>query len=345
MNGTNANTVDHQEGYPLVLRLTLSNISGLLCVISNILNLFVLKMAPNCFGETTTCLVRVLAVADLSNGLFFLSFENLSLLTFDKQILRNYWFCFVFQVGRMITIFSSLHLITFVTVDRFVAIRYPLKYATILSPAKVYVVLAAILLYDVFTSLLISSRAFRFDGLAYDERTRFCAFTRDYRENVVYSILLAIVSYVIGVFGPALFIVSANFYLLVVTVRQLKEMSKVLPVSTAVNKLDTDPQRLNLPGNTSANAVDGNTARLDTFRRELRVFFIFLVITGIFLISYLPTWLVILFRRFWPSARYLSLVSYQMLTFNSWANSIIYLTMLKTFRNALKKVVKNLFKK
>ena len=136
INSTVTTEADY-NGYPPALRALISNTSGLLAIGTNFINLLVLRLAPSCFGEATTCLVQILAVVDLGTGMFVVIFENLSIFL-PLEISTQYMYCFLFQFFRVFTFVSSLHLVAFITLDRLISIKYPLRYHTLLYPRWIY---------------------------------------------------------------------------------------------------------------------------------------------------------------------------------------------------------------
>ena len=135
----------------------------------------------------------------------------------------DYVRCKVCQAGIIIVLLSlvNLYMLALLSVDRFILIKYPLKYSKIVTLKATVVAILLTWLTSIFISLLPS--VFNFGAVYYDHPTFTCTPQFDGSTEVTLNIYYAVVILLVSVL-PFSCLVVTNMWILVIAKRQIKQV-------------------------------------------------------------------------------------------------------------------------
>lgn len=321
------------------VRLILSNVNGTLAVILNIVNIIVLSNRVPCFGKSTTIFVRALALADLLSGCSILISENV----YGFSILgdANYQSaaCLLLLCCTFFSSLMSFHLLTCVTFDRFLAVKFPLRYRSFLPVKRATRMCCAVALNCLFVISAVIYERYQFAGFIFDGTIRLCVPTSYSVGNWNTTLLILFYIYVLfgGLFVPFLLMNGCNAYLFIVTLYQARR-DRVLQRRFATAT----------PAQSISACVGHNRQKVgiaEERSKEIKVIRTFMTITGIFLLTWSPI-MVIVVRNRNPAViqkksadlnNVILVCGIVCININSWANVAIYYFMNTQYRNQVKK--------
>ena len=304
-----------------------------MAVILNILNIIILRRNPELFGETTTVFALAMSRVDAINGFCFLVLENIYMFTdFLTYHLPACWVVIFFSIFSNN---SSLQFIACLTFDRSLAVRYPLRYHTLISPKKAKIISClAVLLSLVVTLSSTLNRASSYD-ITLENTVRICFIDNEkiVGNNVGLAIFYFVCSF-LCLLLPALFVLVANFYLFLVTIYHARRLEAMIHSQPAIGGLPS----VNGTSNTTGSA--GNNVQMTAYPTDLqtKVVRTFLVISGVFLSIWSPTVIFVALVNISAHNRILQVIVTMLLSCNSWTNAIIYFLMNKRYRREVRKL-------
>ncbi|KAL9968700.1 hypothetical protein ACROYT_G020818 [Oculina patagonica] len=270
-----------------------------------------------CLQTKTNAFVLNLAIADLFLAVFAMPF------TFITSIKYEWIFgkamCQILGALNSIFCEASIMTLTFVSLERFVAIVFPLKYETLVTPRRVKFVIG----YIWIQAVLCASSTFIFSEFAFLKFESIC--TVNWGRNIAYTLVFVIV------FLYVPFLVTAVLYCVILQTaikqRRRIEVIKVGEITTEFNS-----QR---PGKKSS--VDG--AKKTT--KEHKATVMIAIVVGTFCVCWFPH-SVGVFCILDPNCNFSDsffVATTWLAMLNSAMNSLIYGLMNRSFRRAFKSVL------
>ena len=268
-----------------------------------------------CLHTKTNAFVLNLAIADIFLAVFAMPFTLVSSIKYE-WIFGNAM-CQILGVLNSVFCEASIMTLTFVSLERFIAIVYPLKYETLITPKRVKFVIAFIWLQAV----LCASSTFIFAKFTFLKFESIC--TVDWGRNIAYTLVFVIV------FLYVPFLVTAVLYCVILQTalkqRRRIEVIKVGEITTAGSQ---------------RSAINGlNSAKKTT--KEHKATFMIAIVVGTFVICWFPHSIGV-FCLLDPKCNFSD--SFYVLTtwlamLNSAMNSLIYGLMNRSFRRAFKSLL------
>lgn len=311
-----------------IVRLIAVDITGILSIVLNAMNLIVLKHI-NCFGDVTMQIIKVLAIVDLCTGVVVIALENSYLLTsipdnwggYCKTLFPIVVFCGLF----------SCFLLGLLSFDRYMAIRRPLRYPVLFTNKWLIVMISICAFVALCDVLLTSWRQLPLDGFFFFEPTRYC---RMKISGDTTSVFLMIGN--LTVLVAVIAITYINVHLVIIAWRHATKIRDSEVTSQG-------PESANLTATSAAVTMTPTPTRRPRVKRrnEFRALRTVLVMTLSFYLAWLPMFIDVtmyVFFKFDTPAAY-EFVTYYLPYSNSWWNPIIYLLMNRAYRKAARRHV------
>ena len=299
-------------------RIFLSVIVGFLAFSLNTLNIVVLMKSRCCFDEVTNLIMRYLSFTNALFGIIFCTLEIIQVAT-DIPLLWQ-WFCQAMLLLVLFTVFLNIWVLTFLNIDRYIAIKWPLRHKVWITTHRVNILAAILLVASVLDALTLVEGFFVKEIIFISENSN-C-------DLKIYELsTFSIAHWLTVVFGcfvwiiPLFTIPCINCYLLAVVLKLTK----------------TCCWRENLSTDTFVSTTF--TLREDQASKkynELRAVKTVFIITTTFLISWtaVSSMTLLSFLQV-PVSPKLEYAVFCFLASSSWWNSIIYMTMNAAFRKAV----------
>lgn len=271
----------------------------------------------SCLHTKTNAFVLNLAIADLFLAVFAMPFTLVSSIKYE-WIFGNAM-CQILGVLNSVFCEASIMTLTFVSLERFIAIVYPLKYEALITPKRVKFVIAFIWLQ----ALLCASSTFIFAKFTYLKFEFIC--TVDWAHSIAYTLAFTIV------FLYVPFLVTAVLYCVILQTaikqRRRIEVIKVGEITTA----EPGSQR------SAKNGLNGAKKTAKEHKATVMI----AIVVGTFFICWFPHSIGV-FCLLDPKCNFND--SFYVLTtwlamLNSVMNSLIYGLMNRSFRRAFKSVL------
>ena len=269
----------------------------------------------SCLHTKTNVFVLNLAIADLFLAVFAMPFTLVSSIKYE-WIFGNAM-CQIVGVLNSVFCEASIMTLTFVSLERFIAIVYPLKYEALITPKRVKFVIAFIWLQAV----LCASSTFIFARFTFLKFESIC--TVDWAHNIAYTLAFTIV------FLYVPFLVTAVLYCVILQTaikqRRRIEVIKVGEITTA----ESGSQR------SAKNGLNGAKKTAKEHKATVMI----AIVVGTFFICWFPHSIGVFClldtkRCNFNDSFYVSTTWLAML--NSAMNSLIYGLMNRSFRRAFK---------
>lgn len=272
-----------------------------------------------CLHTKTNVFVLNLAIADLFLAVFAMPFTLISSIKYDW--IFGTAMCQILGVLNSIFCEASIMTLTFVSIERFVAIVYPLKYETLITTKRVKVVIGYIWLQAV----LCASSTFIFSEFTFLKFESIC--TVDWGRSIAYTLVFVI----IFLYVP--FLITAVLYCVILKTaikqRRRIEVIKVWEIST-----ERCSKRVQRGGKPAPNGAR-KTAK------EHKATVMIAIVVGTFCVCWFPhsvgVFCILDSDCKWDDSFYVATTWLAML--NSAMNSIIYGLMNRSFRRAFKSVL------
>lgn len=265
----------------------------------------------------TNAFVLNLAIADLFLAFFAMPF------TFVTSIKYEWIFgtvmCQITAVLNSIFCEASILTLTFVSLERFLAIVFPLKYETLVTPKRVKIVIG----YIWFQAVLCASSTFVFSRFTFLRFESIC--TVDWGFKTAYTLMFAIVFFYVP------FLVTAVLYCVVLnTAIQQRKRIDVIRVGEIVNDCKTIKRR-----------ERDTSGELKTTKKEHKATIMIAIVVGTFCVCWFPhsvgVFCILDPNCNWDDSFFVATTWLAML--NSAMNSLIYGLMTRSFRRAFKSVL------
>ncbi|KAM6441594.1 alpha-1D adrenergic receptor isoform 2-T2 [Liasis olivaceus] len=328
----------------LALRLTLQSVGVgvflaifiLLAIVGNIL--VILSVACNRHLRTVTNYFIInLAIADLLLSTTVLPFsatlEVLDLWVFGRI------FCDIWAAVDVLCCTASIMSLCIISVDRYIGVKYSLKYPTIMTEKKAVIILGVVWL----SSMVISIGPLLGWKEEPPESEEFCSIT----EEPGYAIFSSLFSFYL----PLLVILVMYFNIYVVARRTTKsleagvkkERNKSMEVVLRIHcrsVLEDSLASTKSKGHTFRSSL---SVRLLKFSREKKAAKTLAIVVGVFILCWLPFFFVLSFGSFFPSLKPTGMafkIIFWLGYFNSCVNPIIYPCSSKEFKRAFIRLLK-----
>ena len=189
-----------------IFRIFITTLSSIIVVTTITGNILVLIILPKVRMQTTSAkrYLYSLTIADLCTGVFLGT-----LLTITTGLDRWIFGDVMCAAGAFMRVFfniASLLSLFAVTVDRFLAIAYPLRYPTLVSRTKSVAVLTFIWTIAAFFALLYGPVVGR--PPMYLPQVKFCLFTSTNPNKIDYSIIICITVFILSPFITTIILYS-----------------------------------------------------------------------------------------------------------------------------------------
>ncbi|XP_063165887.1 alpha-1D adrenergic receptor [Candoia aspera] len=344
-NGSLAREDGHSNSSAsLALRLTLQSVGVgvflaifiLLAIVGNIL--VILSVACNRHLRTVTNYFIInLAIADLLLSTTVLPFsatlEVLDLWVFGRI------FCDIWAAVDVLCCTASIMSLCIISVDRYIGVKYSLKYPTIMTEKKAVIILGVVWL----SSMVISIGPLLGWKEEPPESEEFCSIT----EEPGYAIFSSLFSFYL----PLLVILVMYFNIYVVARRTTKsleagvkkERNKSMEVVLRIHcrsVLEDSLASAKSKGHTFRSSL---SVRLLKFSREKKAAKTLAIVVGVFILCWLPFFFVLSFGSFFPSLKPTGMafkIIFWLGYFNSCVNPIIYPCSSKEFKRAFIRLLK-----
>lgn len=311
-----ANATDPRSLATVVLQSTFMAVIILAAIVGNSLILLSLYRFT-CLQTKTNAFVLNLAIADLLLATLAMPFTLVSSITFDWTLPTV--MCQVIAMLNSVFCSASIMTLASVSLERFVAIMYPLKYELLVTPKRVQIVIGCIWLQ----AFLCPSSTLIFSKFTFLRFESIC--TVDWGYNVTYTLVFAIVF----LFMP--FLITAVLYCIILN-RALKQRRKIEVIR--VGEIVTDTSKTTNRENLGRN-VDRRT------KKEYKATLTIAIVIGTFGICWFPhaigIFCILVPSCQWSDSFYVSTTWLAML--NSAMNSLIYGLMNRNFRHAFKSII------
>lgn len=269
-----------------------------------------------CLHTKTNAFVLNLAIADLFLAVFAMPFTLVSSIKYE-WIFGNAM-CHILGVLNSVFCEASIMTLTFVSLERFIAIVYPLKYETLITPKRVKFVIGYIWLQAVFCA----SSTFVFSKFTFLEFESIC--TVDWGRNIAYTLIFAIV------FLYVPFLVTAVLYCVILQTA-IKQRRRIEVIKVGEITTESGSQRSGKNGLNSAKKT----------AKEHKATVMIAIVVGTFCICWFPH-SVDVFCLLDPNCNLndsFFVVTTWLAMLNSAMNSLIYGLMNRSFRRAFKSVL------
>lgn len=269
-----------------------------------------------CLHTKTNAFVLNLTIADLFLAVFAMPFTLVSSIKYE-WIFGNAM-CHILGVLNSVFCEASIMTLTFVSLERFIAIVYPLKYETLITPKRVKFVIGYIWLQAVFCA----SSTFVFSKFTFLQFESIC--TVDWGRNIAYTLIFAIV------FLYVPFLVTAVLYCVILQTA-IKQRRRIEVIKVGEITTESGSQRSGKNGLNSAKKT----------AKEHKATVMIAIVVGTFCICWFPH-SVGVFCLLDPNCNLndsFFVVTTWLAMLNSAMNSLIYGLMNRSFRRAFKSVL------
>lgn len=304
-------------------RLLSSFAVGTMSIILNSVTIFVLsKSENNCFGEITTIFVRALAWNNLFSGLQLVLVEIIILLTPLPQVWPD--LCILLTPLFYTSINLSALFLCCLSIDRYVAVSYPLRYPIVLTKTvAVRLLLIAAHSGTISCWLLFFYHHFKYRETFFSFDIYYCQtiYTPQFQDPI-WILLLAI-----GIVVPTVsftLITVVNIKLFIIAVGHVKRQNQVATTFQNGGTNQITP-RVSPPSGLI----------------EMKALRSVLTITLCFYLTYAPVFVdsVLQFLAGQRPSPAIFLVTYYAIFCNGWTNCLIYVFMFKQFRTTAKRYI------
>ncbi|XP_020662301.3 alpha-1D adrenergic receptor [Pogona vitticeps] len=330
---------------PLTLRLTLQSVGVgiflavfiLSAIVGNIL--VILSVACNRHLQTVTNYFIInLAIADLLLSTTVLPFSA------SLEVLEDLWifgriFCDIWAAVDVLCCTASIMSLCIISVDRYIGVKYSLKYPTIMTEKKAVVIMVAVWL----SSMVISVGPLLGWKEAPPDDDQHC----DITQEPGYAIFSSLFSFYL----PLAVILVMYFNIYVVARRTTKsleagvkkERGKSMEVVLRIHcrsVVEDSAASAKGKGHTFRSSL---SVRLLKFSREKKAAKTLAIVVGVFILCWLPFFFVLSFGSFFPSVKpegMLFKIIFWLGYFNSCVNPIIYPCSSKEFKRAFIRLLK-----
>ncbi|XP_028600274.1 alpha-1D adrenergic receptor [Podarcis muralis] len=337
--------VDPDNSTSLALRLTLQSVGVgvflalfiLSAIVGNIL--VILSVACNRQLQTVTNYFIInLAIADLLLSTTVLPFSA-TLEVLDLWIFGRI-FCDIWAAVDVLCCTASIMSLCIISVDRYIGVKYSLKYPTIMTEKKAVIILVVVWL----SSMVISIGPLLGWKEEPPENDETCSITME----PGYAIFSSLFSFYL----PLMVILVMYFNIYVVARRTTKSleagvkkergksMEVVLRIHCRSVLEDSLAASTKGKGHTFRSSL---SVRLLKFSREKKAAKTLAIVVGVFILCWLPFFFVLSFGSFFPSLKpsgMLFKVIFWLGYFNSCVNPIIYPCSSKEFKRAFTRLLK-----
>lgn len=231
------------------------------------------------YKQPTYILLLCLAVSDLSMCLFVMPLILTSGIAGGFVLGESdYARCKVCQTGvaHVASIIFSLNILALISLDRFLFIKYPLRYAKIVTPKKVMVCIVSVWVLTGFISIL---PLFGIGDISFDHKTFSCAPRLESETEIAKNIYYAVIVVIIAML-PLTALIITNSWVLWIVQSQIRDIYKFK------NRIgDLDHQEAYYESlRTKMNQ--------EKYRKQLRLMRVF----GAIFISHIITWIPLIVR-------------------------------------------------
>ncbi|KAK2570812.1 Alpha-1A adrenergic receptor [Acropora cervicornis] len=311
-----ANATDPRSMVTVVLQSTFMALIILAAIVGNSLILLSLYRFT-CLKTKTNAFVLNLAIADLLLATLAMPFTLVSSITFDWTLPTV--MCQVVAMLNSVFCSASIMTLASVSLERFIAIVYPLKYELLVTPKRVQIGIGCVWLQ----AFLCPCSTFVFSKFTFLRFESIC--TVDWGYNVTYTLIFAFVF----LFVP--FLITSVLYCIILN-RALKQRRRIEVIR--VGEIMTDASKTTNRENRRRN-VDRRT------KKEYKATVTIAIVIGTFSVCWFPHAVGIFCLSTpscqWSDSFYVSTTWLAML--NSAMNSLIYGLMNRNFRNAFKSII------
>ena len=300
-----------------------ASILGLIIIAAIVGNTLILASLYrfSCLQTKTNVFVLNLACADLLLAVLAMPFTMVSSITYNW--IFGPFMCTVQAVLNSLFCEASIMTLLFVSLERFIAIVFPLKYETIMTPKTVKFIMG----YTWFHALLCASSTFAFSRFVFLEFESIC--TVDWSYNFAYTLVFAMCFLYIP------FIITAVLYCVILqaAIRQRKRVGVI-----KVGELVTDD---NGCLNNNRAKITRNACRSEKKTlKERKATIIIAIVVGTFCVCWFPhsvgVFCILGPSCDWTDTFYVTTTWLAML--NSAMNPFIYGLMNQSFRRAFKSI-------
>lgn len=270
-----------------------------------------------CLQTKTNAFVLNLAIADLFLAVFAMPFTLVSSIKYEWMFGKA--MCQILGALNSVFCEASILTLSFVSLERFVAIVFPLKYETMITPKRVKLVIG----YIWFQAVFCASSTFVFSEFAFLKFESIC--TVDWGHGVAYTLVFAIV------FLYVPFLVTAVLYCVILQTA-IKQRRRIEVIKVGEITTERCSQQREKPG-----AVNG----FKKTKKEHKATVMIAIVVGTFCICWFPH-SVGVFCILDPRCNFndsFYVVTTWLAMLNSAMNSLIYGLMNRTFRRAFKSVL------
>ncbi|XP_042322762.1 alpha-1D adrenergic receptor [Sceloporus undulatus] len=329
----------------LALKLTLQSVGVgiflavfiLSAIVGNIL--VILSVACNRHLQTVTNYFIInLAIADLLLSTTVLPFSA------TLEVLEDLWvfgriFCDIWAAVDVLCCTASIMSLCIISVDRYIGVKYSLKYPTIMTERKAVIIMVAVWI----SSMVISIGPLLGWKEAPPENDQHCNIT----EEPGYAIFSSLFSFYL----PLAVILVMYFNIYVVARRTTKsleagvkkERSKSMEVVLRIHCRSVLEDSLASAKNKGHTFRSSLSVRLLKFSREKKAAKTLAIVVGVFILCWLPFFFVLSFGSFFPSVKPEGMafkIIFWLGYFNSCVNPIIYPCSSKEFKRAFIRLLK-----
>jgi len=271
----------------------------------------------SCLQTKTNVFVLNLAIADLFLAVFAMPFTLVSSIKYE-WVFGNAM-CQITAVLNSIFCEASIMTLSFVSLERFLAIVYPLEYETLVTPKRVKIIIG----YIWFQAVCCASSTFIFSRFTFLRFESIC--TVDWGYNFAYTLIFAIV------FLYVPFLVTAVFYCIILkTAIKQRRRIEIIKVGEIVNDSNLQKPRRNKDTSSEKKA-----------KKEHKATIMIAIVVGTFCVCWFPhsvgVFCILDPNCEWNDSFFVATTWLAML--NSAMNSLIYGLMNRTFRRAFKSIL------
>lgn len=307
--------IDPRSSVTICIEATLLGLIIFAAVMGNTLILASLYRF-SCLQTKTNAFVLNLAIADMFLAVLAMPFTLVSSIKYD-WIFGNVM-CQTAAVLNSIFCEASIMTLAFVSLERFLAIVYPLKYETLVTLKRVKMVI----FYIWFQAVVCASSTFVFSRYTFLKFESIC--TVDWGYKIGYTLMFAIV------FLYVPFLVTAVLYCLILnTAMRQRRKIEVMKIGGILNDRKTIKRR-----NNDENGVKKT-------RKEHKATVMIAIVVGTFCVCWFPhsvgVFCILRPNCQWDDSFFVATTWLAML--NSALNSLIYGLMNRSFRRAFRSVI------